>query len=500
MIKSTILPGYHKAINGRDIIYTDHINLAAAKNGGDSAAVTLLSDENAAGVQICVGEPPAGVTCDMFLEHMLVANGEMWPDPLTEFSGELTLTAGEYQSVLLRFDCSDDAKAGDYSIPVIVKKGTERIAELTIELRIWNFTLGYEFTTAFGLNSDLFFRYHEFDKGDTEKEKALYKAYYDYMLERRVCAFAIPYDVLDPRADAYMSDPRVTSFHINGTLDKKDGDEMLIKRYEKVCTNPQWMKKAYIYPFDEPSDKETIDKMLDRTKELSAICPGLRQVSPFYADVKYDEEQDSIAILGDILEILCPKLACFDDDYVYRFNEEQRGMYPAFANRMAEYQKNGKDLWSYVCWEPGLPYTNVFVNEEGINHRICFWQTFLYGCAGFLYWCVNYWVNVTDPWADMATLRGWLTDKVHGDGSLLYNGSKVGVFGPCGSVRFEAVRAGIEDCELLTLAVKAFGREWVNAQIQKVTNSVIECNPSSELFAAVRAEIGNALEKKINLG
>ena len=136
MIKSTILPGYHKAINGRDIIYTDHINLAAAKNGGDSAAVTLLSDENAAGVQICVGEPPAGVTCDMFLEHMLVANGEMWPDPLTEFSGELTLTAGEYQSVLLRFDCSDDAKAGDYSIPVIVKKGTERIAELTIELRI----------------------------------------------------------------------------------------------------------------------------------------------------------------------------------------------------------------------------------------------------------------------------------------------------------------------------------------------------------------------------
>ena len=31
MIKSTILPGYHKAINGRDIIYTDHINLAAVR-------------------------------------------------------------------------------------------------------------------------------------------------------------------------------------------------------------------------------------------------------------------------------------------------------------------------------------------------------------------------------------------------------------------------------------------------------------------------------------
>ena len=107
--------------------------------------------------------------------------------------------------------------------------------------------------------------------------------------------------------------------------------------------------------------------MLAGTKTFNAICPGLRQVSPFYADVKYDEEHDSIAILGDILEILCSKLACFDDGYIYQFNEEQKGMYPSFVDRMAECQKNGKELWSYVCWEPGLPYTNVFVNEEGLN-------------------------------------------------------------------------------------------------------------------------------------
>jgi hypothetical protein len=497
MIKYSINQGYLKAITGREIPFCESIRLAAAKNGGDSATVTLLSDKNESGISLSVGKCPEGVTCSAFLVHTLVANGEKWPDPLTELQGEIELTAGEYKSVYLRFDCGSDAVSGSYDIPVTVRDGEGKETVLKIELRVWNFELGYEFATAFGLDEEhLLPRFHGFTMDDKEKEQELYKAYYDYMLEHRVCAFDLPYDVLDPRADAYMSDPRVTSFVVRERISRDDGDEMLAKRCEKLLTNPEWMKKAYIYPFDEPADKELLDKIVDRANSLKKICPEMRQVSPFYADIKYDDTKDEITVLGEILEILCPKLACFNDNFIY--NAEQKEKYPPFFDRMAQYQSEGKDLWSYVCWEPGLPYTNVFVNEEGLNHRVCFWQQFLCGCTGFLYWRVNYWDRVKDPWTDMATIQGWLTDKVHGDGSMLYNGSKVGIFGPCGSVRFEAVRAGIEDCEMLTVAANTLGREWVNEQIRRVTASVTEFIPDMALFDTVRYEIGCALEKALN--
>ena len=497
MIRYTITQGYFKAITGRDIAYSSSITLACAKNGGDSATVTMLSDKDESGIKVEVGQCPDGVKASAFLVHTLVANGEKWPDPLTALDGAIDVTANEYKSVFIRFDCSTDATAGEYDVPVTVTDGDGNVTTLKIKLRVWNFTLGYEFATAFGLDEEhLLPDFHGFTMTETEKEVELYKAYYDYMLERRVCAFDLPYDVLDPRADAYMSDPRVTAFVVRDRLTRDDGDDMLAKRCEKLLTNPEWMKKAYIYPFDEPADKALLDKIVDRANSLKKICPEMRQVSPFYANIKYDDSKDEISVLGEILEILCPKLACFNDNFIY--NAEQKEKYPPFFDRMAQYQSEGKDLWSYVCWEPGLPYTNVFVNEEGLNHRICFWQQFLCGCTGFLYWRVNYWARVKDPWSDMATIQGWLTDKVHGDGSLLYNGSKVGIFGPCGSVRFEAVRTGIEDCEMFTVAVNTLGREWVNEQIRRVTASVTEFIPDMALFDTVRYEVGCALEKALN--
>ena len=104
MIKYSINQGYFKAVTGREIPYSDSIKLAAAKNGGDSATVTLLSDNNEGGIKLSVGECPAGVTCSAFLVHTLMANGEKWPDPLTELDGEIDLTANEYQSIYIRFD------------------------------------------------------------------------------------------------------------------------------------------------------------------------------------------------------------------------------------------------------------------------------------------------------------------------------------------------------------------------------------------------------------
>jgi hypothetical protein len=166
---------------------------------------------------------------------------------------------------------------------------------------------------------------------------------------------------------------------------------------------------------------------------------------------------------------------------------------------MKEYVRNGGEMWTYICWEPGDPYANMYVNEPGIDHRLSMWQQYDLGAVGFLYWDCTYWECVSDPWTSMATVP-WVSSNgispVHGDGSLLYPGSKVGVYGPCGSIRFFAVRDGIEDVMLLKMAEELFGRAWVDAKIDLLSTSVDSFTRDSELFDAVRIEIGNAVSGK----
>jgi hypothetical protein len=111
---------------------------------------------------------------------------------------------------------------------------------------------------------------------------------------------------------------------------------------------------------------------------------------------------------------------------------------------------------------------------------------------GLLYWHSNYWEYVDDPWEDMATVK-WLSDYVFGDGSLLYNGEN----GPCGSLRLEAVRDGIEDFEYLKMAEETIGKEATLKLINKVSKSLLNYTRDNDEFANVRKELGFLIEKEI---
>jgi hypothetical protein len=164
---------------------------------------------------------------------------------------------------------------------------------------------------------------------------------------------------------------------------------------------------------------------------------------------------------------------------------------------MEEQQAEGDKVWWYVCWEPNYPYCNFYVNEPGIDHRILFWQQYDYNVDGLLYWSSNHWGYVENPWTDMNTVK-WLDTEVYGDGSLLYPGKPVNVNGPCASLRLEIIRDGIEDFDMLVLAEKYLGREWVNAKLDKVTTDVVTHTYDEAELAAVRNEIGDALSAKIS--
>ena len=103
----------------------------------------------------------------------------------------------------------------------------------------WNFDINPEkaMDTFFGIDKELLFSQHK-----TDNKELVYKNYYDTLLNRyHICSRFLPYDILDPRADEYMSNPKVTCF---GVPYYQVSDEKIKAYYEKLKTNPVWFNKA----------------------------------------------------------------------------------------------------------------------------------------------------------------------------------------------------------------------------------------------------------------
>jgi hypothetical protein len=426
----------------------------------------------------------------------------------------VSLEANKTETLYIEFETSKNTPAGTYTVTFVLLDENERVCTYTIELTVWGFTYSDTptFKSTIGLNKyAIALRmgyindyYDPIPKQYEEEVMELYLTYYEYMLDNRMSPISLPYDILDPRADKYMSDPRLTSFSVPtryATDTRVSGDYIsdatLKAYYDKLCSNPEWIKKAYIYPVDEPTSKTHLDEILGQLERYKRIAPKLRVATSFFMNFNYGGGKDAVDVLTENLTMLSIKTCTFNG------NDGRYGIKPVngktLADRMKEYVRNGGEMWTYICWEPGDPYANMYVNEPGIDHRLSMWQQYDLGAVGFLYWDCTYWECVSDPWTSMATVP-WVSSNgispVHGDGSLLYPGSKVGVYGPCGSIRFFAVRDGIEDVMLLKMAEELFGRAWVDAKIDLLSTSIDSFTRDSELFDAVRIEIGNAVSGK----
>ncbi len=464
------------------------VDIYMAKNESEGCQIALRAPERITGISMeCTDAPENAPTVAIFREQTVRTGDVYTPDALAPFSGKLTMRSNTTQVLYLDFSASKDAAAGVYPYTFTVFAGESAIAACTVNVHVWDFALpdAVSCETAVGLYKAPISQMHNGVEG--EALDALYKAYYDTMLSYKVCAYDLPYDILDDRADAYMSDPRVTSFRV--PIWEED-DARLASTYEKLCSNPTWLAKAYFYPLDEPTSKDMLNTLADLCVRLQSIAPKIRICTPFFKNIDYDKDTDQITFMTGKTTLWCPKSYMYITSNIY--SPAQLLKYPKFDERMAERKAAGDDVWWYVCWEPGDPYNNLFVDQKGVQHRILFWQQFAYHVDGFLYWGANYWGNVADPWASMVTVPE-LSTEVYGDGSLLYNGSHVGLEDACPSLRLIAVRDGVDDFEMLRMAEETFGRDWVDEKIAKVTPSLTNYSKNSTNFETIRREIGEAL-------
>ena len=381
-----------------------------------------------------------------------------------------------------------DTAPGDYTatLTLTCNEDTENKHErLDVEIRahIWDFTLPEKpsMDTAMGLGRGNIAAAHHVD-ANSAKADSLYRDYYEFLLAHKISAYDLPVNILSDEADAYMSDPRCTSFCIPYA-----DDDTIRAYYEKLSAHPEWAGKAYFYPIDEPADKEAYDRYNAICDRLSSLYPGYNMVTPFYANrVDIDGEPlYSVELQNGKSSFMCPESPLFEDA---QFRE--------IAYRR---QAKGDKLWWYVCCGPSPTsgYCNLFTQQEGILHRILFWQQKQYNVTGLLYWSTTYWNDVGgDPWTSAWTTP-WTGVDTFGDGSLLYDGYHLGIDGPVSSLRLEAVTNGIEDYEYLTVAEKLLGRAFVEKTIAAVCRDLTHFTHSDAQFAKTRISLGNAIEKAL---
>lgn len=152
-----------------------------------------------------------------------------------------------------------------------------------------------------------------------------------------------------------------------------------------------------------------------------------------------------------------------------------------------ERKKAGDKVWFYTCVNPQGEYANRFVELPLIKTRLLHWINYRYEIDGFLHWGYNFWRP--HPWDDAADHPRKLPG---GDAWIVYP-ARDGL-GIVESIRYEAMRDGIEDHELLS----QLGDRDPAAAMELAKRHILDFdryNTSVEDFRQTRRELLEAVSR-----
>ncbi len=479
----------------------------AAKNEIEDAILYIAPDENKNDVTVsvtqftnCYGDT-VETEAFIFMYHSLGDYGYM-PDALMplESSFKADIVAGNSQGFLIKAKTTEETAAGLYEATVSVKNADGEFKRAKVYLNVWDFVLDDSAApkSSFGL-SDAGTIGALYGKSDSEECTALYKEYYDYLLENRINAFFMPYDAQTDEANVYLNDPRVRTFCIYGGYNGTHATiEQVQEIYAKLSPNPEWFDKSYFYVVDEPANEQKIQDMYDTKELIDQYYPGGKQVVPVENDAMIPYADRIYTVLKDTCGIWCPKMYAFtpekyrgiDGTKVFLTPEatEAYGTYESVV--AAQVENNNVESWWYFAGMPFEPYATFHADSLGILPRVQGWQMFEYDVTGLLYYAVDDYQG-RSPLHNLAYDNGaWIA---WGNGVLLYPGARQGYGGPIGSIRVEYIRDGFEDYIYLSMAQDIAGEVAVEEILAKVSRDLLDYTTDTDVLLAAREELAQLI-------
>jgi len=366
----------------------------------------------------------------------------LWPDPLPPWREPVDVPFDATQSIWFQFTAAPDCPPGDYAAVATLTSADGPGAEIPIRITVFNFALP---TTPSYQSAFLIWENHlakAFGLQTTSPEfRALHEKFYWFMADRRLLPSRLPVPLTSPEAERFLNDPRVNSVSLPGAWLKVNAPALKAAADRLRALN--WLDKAYVYCFDEPTPKQY--------QECRELAEAIHQVG---ADIPVLLTEQPEPELYGAIDIWCPILDACKWDV------------------LAERRAAGDKVWWYTCIWPPPPYPTYWVDDIGVAHRILSWMQAYHDIRGILYWNVVLW-HQKDERGGLLPTNVWNDPEVYprgnGEGFLLYPGNHLGIDGPVSSVRLEILRDGNEDFEyfeLLRRRLTAKGGAEVEAQIR----------------------------------
>jgi len=409
--------------------------------------------------------------------------------------------------------------------------------DIPIEVKVWGFELPREthLRSGFGLSPWLIRRYHNLETD--EEARQVYRLYLQDFARHRVAPYSAGRGVklewkaglgpgLYPKLDfrEFDEDARFAldelgfnsfvirleglgggTFHARergriGEFERGSREyEVSFRRYAQALQDhleqKGWLKKGYVYWFDEPEEKD-FDFVREGMELIHRAAPKITRMLTTHPTRK----------LHGAVDLWCLPTYTLNPDEVR-------------ARQLA-----GEEIWWYLCTGPKAPYFTLFLDHHGTEIRLWAWETWKYGLDGLLVWETTYWTSeqaypdsLQNPWQDAMSWQSWYGLKAgekspwgNGDGRFLYPPNRDPgsdktryVEGPVPSIRWELLRDGIEDYEYLWLLTQEIQRAGASADSyaslldvpSDICTSLTDFTTMPEPIHAHRAKVAEAIER-----
>jgi hypothetical protein len=372
-----------------------------------------------------------------------------YPDPLVA-AGEFSVQKLSRCPVWITLKTPKDCPAGLYSGTVTVVPDQLKPVAIPLRLIVWDFALSdrTHLRTLTWLGTGILRGIYGNDwSPEGERRHAqVVRNYEDVLLEHRLGpggeVAANVYKGKDGKFDFTPVDrtlgrliPKGMNAFIMGTAPNlrragkkeyapefvRDFSEMT-RAYADHLREKGWLDLAYVYTYDE-APREAWPEVKKIAKAVKEAAPGARILQCL-------NQPEGVRELTGFIDVF--------DVYVTQYHRAG----------VASFQKKGGEVWLAVCCYP-MDHPNFFLEYPLLDLRATPWICWKHGAAGFEYWSPNAWGANAQKKADIWPKSPWVANtfgKYNGDGYLTYPGPN----GTClSSIRFEALRDGLEDYEYL---------------------------------------------------
>lgn len=202
-----------------------------------------------------------------------------------------------------------------------------------------------------------------------------------------------------------------------------------------------WNERWYNHVADEPQPEES--------KAYFRLCNIARKLMP---GVKLIEAIPSREELIGALDVAIPILSIDKE-----------------IDKFIQATAIGSNLWIYTCCGPRGPFLNRFLDFALIKTRLIHWINFRKKATGYLHWGLNSYGPGQNPFKRTVTTtigEEKSRNLPPGDTHIVYPGKD----GPWPSLRFAAMRDGIQDYELLQFLTHDKEKK---GQVEKLAQKVV---------------------------